>query len=125
MDNEGNRCTALLAEIDAFYQGFGHPTVLANALRTAVLFVPLTDDDRISTSEIEGIDWVCAFTSEQEYAKYVVARGENSGQHRYHTLLGWRIVDDLIPSLGRPTGVVVDICGTAPMAFPPTVDEVA
>lgn len=125
MDNETGRCEALLGEIDAFYQGFGHSAALTQAFRDAVLLVPLTDDERISTSEVHGIDWVCAFTSEYEYAKYLVARGEGGEPRRFHTLLGWRIVDDLIPTLQRPTGVVVNSCGAAPMAFPPAVDEAA
>lgn len=125
MDSGTDHCGMLLAEIDAFYQGFGHAAALTAAFRDAVLVVPLTDDERVPTSEVEGLDWVCAFTSELEYAKYLVARGEGGVSRSFHTVLGWRIVDDLIPALSRPTGVVVDICGATPMAFPPAVDEVA
>lgn len=125
MNADTGGCSALLAEIDAFYQGFGQPGALTDAFRSAVLFVPLTDDDRVPTSKVEGIDWVCAFTSEHEYARYLVARGEGGETRRYHTLFGWRIVDELIPMSARPTGVVVDIVGSSPMAFPPAVDEVA
>ncbi|MFD4368685.1 hypothetical protein [Rhodococcus sp. NPDC058521] len=125
MDDETHGCDALLAEIDAFYQGFGHSAALTSAFRDAVVLVPLTDDERIPTSAVVGIDWVCAFTSEYEYARYLVARGEGSEVRKYHAVLGRRIVDDLIPTLQAPTGVVVDPCGAAPMAFPPAAEDVA
>ncbi|WP_077042347.1 SseB family protein [Rhodococcus sp. MTM3W5.2] len=111
-------CSALLAEIDAFYQGFGQPRALTDAMRSSVLLIPVTDDDRLLTSTVEGLDWICAFTGEGEYARYLAARGGHEGR-AFRTLLGGRIVDELVPGLPNPTGVVVDIAGPSPMAFPP------
>ncbi|MFD4179712.1 SseB family protein [Rhodococcus sp. NPDC058514] len=111
-------CGALLAEIEAFYQGFGQPRALTDALRSSVLLMPVTGDDRLLTSSFGGLDWICAFTSEDEYARYLAARGDS--EHRgFRALLGGRIVDDLIPGLANPTGIAVDIAGPSPMAFPP------
>lgn len=112
-------CSALLAEIEAFYQGFGQPKALTDALRSSVLLMPVTDDDRVLTSAFGGLDWVCAFTSESEYARYLAARGDSEGR-AFRTLFGSRIVDDVIPALENPTGIAVDIAGPSPLAFPPT-----
>ncbi|GCE39964.1 hypothetical protein Rhow_003607 [Rhodococcus wratislaviensis] len=111
--------------MDAFRQGFGQPAQLTDALRSALLLIPLTDSDRMLTSTFGGLNWVCAFTSEQEYARYVLAREEQGGTCRFHTVFGWRLLDVLVPTVPGPTGVVIDVAGATPMAFPPAVDEVA
>ena len=116
--------SALLAEMDAFRQGFGQPAQLTDALRSALLLIPLTDDDRLLTSTFGELTWVCAFTSEQEYARYLLARDEQGGARRFHTAFGWRLLDVLVPTVSGPTGVVIDVAGATPMAFPPVVEEV-
>ena len=115
-------CAEFVAEIDAFYQGFGQPEALTASMRAAALIVPLTSDNRVWTSDVRGIGWITAFTSEHELAKHALARGE-TGEARYHTVFGWRILDEVAASFGRPTGVVVDPSGDRPMAFPPDVEE--
>lgn len=118
----GAGVVALRSEIDAFYAGFGSPTALREAFRAAVLLVPVVDGDRISTAAFGGVDWICAFTGVEEYAQWVSARGEldPAGEYPYHTLSGWRLAD-YADKCAKPTGVAVDIKGSAPMAFPPTV----
>ncbi|TQF65811.1 hypothetical protein FK531_20520 [Rhodococcus spelaei] len=111
-------CGELLAEIDAFYQGFGQPDALTAALRSALLLVPVTGDDRLLTSDYGGLTWICVFTSEVAYARYLADRGEFE-HGGFRALLGSRVVDELIPALDRPAGVVVDVAGASPMAFPP------
>lgn len=111
-------CTALIAEIDAFYGGFGQPTEMLSALRSAVLMLPLTDDERVWKTVVGGIGWVSVFTSEARCASYLAARGE-SGEQKYYCLTGARVIDDVAASFGVTTGVLVDPCGDQPMAFPP------
>ncbi|WP_137876676.1 SseB family protein [Rhodococcus sp. Q] len=120
--SEGGRAE-LRAEFEAFHQGFGHPASLTAALRDALLLLPVTDDDRILTGTIRGIDWLCVFTDEEQFATYLAARGETASA-RFRTLFGHRILDEILPALARPTGVVVDPAGAAPMAFPPDVEQV-
>ncbi|MCC3330932.1 SseB family protein [Nocardia abscessus] len=120
---------ALRGEIAAFYGGFGQPEALLAAFRSAALLVPVSADDRVQVSQVGGIDWLCAFTSVTEYARYVMARGrmidggiEPDRQYRYHSLLGSRLLA-YAESRDQPTGVAVDVVGSAPMAFPPDVTE--
>ncbi|WP_433194488.1 hypothetical protein ACQP1G_37920 [Nocardia sp. CA-107356] len=113
----------LRAEIAAFYAGFGQPEVLQTAFRQAALLVPLIEDDRLCTSRVGGVDWICAFTSVEEYAQYMAARGVAGDQeYRYQSLLGWRLVE-YAAGRSEPTGVAVDITGSAPIAFPPQVSD--
>ncbi len=114
----------LRGEIEAFRQGFGHPRLLTAALRDAPVLLPVTGDDRILISTVRGVDWLCVFTDEAQYAAYRTARGDTASA-RYRTLPGRRILDDIVPALTRPTGVVVDAAGGSPMAFPPDVTGVA
>ncbi|MGW0042559.1 SseB family protein [Rhodococcus sp. NPDC003348] len=116
--------TVLRAEIEAFRQGFGQPDLLTAALRAAVVLLPVTDDDRILISTVRGVDWVCAFTDEAEYTAYLHARRE-AASVRYRALFGRRLLDEIVPALPRPTGVVIDAAGAAPMAFPPDLERVA
>ncbi|MFF3228186.1 SseB family protein [Nocardia suismassiliense] len=119
----------LRSEIHAFYAGFGQPDALQAAFRQAALFVPVTDEERVTISHLGGIDWLCAFTSIEEYARFMMTRGylteggiEAEREYRYHTLSGWRLLD-YAESRDQPTGVAVDIIGSTPMAFPPEVTE--
>jgi hypothetical protein len=119
----GDNSGALRAEIAAFYAGFGQPEVLAAAFRQAALLVPLIDDDRVYMSRLGGVDWICAFTSVEEYARYMAARGvAGDREYRYQSLLGWRLAE-YAAGRSEPTGVAVDITCSAPIAFPPAVTE--
>ncbi len=112
------------SEVAAFYAGFGQSELLVSAFRDAVLFVPLTGDDRIFTSEVGGVHWICAFTSVEELAAYWQRRGAVTPprEYRYHTLRGDRLAE-YAAGRAKPTGVMVDAVGTTPMAFPPAIQE--
>ncbi|MBF6240220.1 hypothetical protein IU474_24560 [Nocardia otitidiscaviarum] len=114
----------LHAEIDAFYAGFGDPAALEESFRAAVLLVPVAEGSRVRTSEFGGVEWICAFTSAEQYARWLSRRGEldPAGEYPYHAFSGWRLAD-YVAGCVKPTGVTVDIAGPSPMAFPPTVTE--
>lgn len=116
-----NRRLDLLDEVDAFRLGFGRSQSLTAAIRDAVLLVPVIDD-RILITTLHGIDWICAFTDEQQFARHLAARGELVDAH-YQCVLGSRVFDTLIPSLPEPTGVFVDIASEMPLGFPPASKE--
>ncbi|MEV6769835.1 hypothetical protein AB0N05_14525 [Nocardia sp. NPDC051030] len=114
----------LRSEIGAFYAGFGQPELLRRAFEDAALVVGLVGEDRIPMFRVRGIDWICAFTSVEEYARYMVARGEVAAEneYRYQVLLGSRLIDYAV-SRSESTGVSVDCVGAQPFAFPPVVAD--
>lgn len=119
----GDGVAELRSEIQAFYAGFGQPELLRQAFEAAVLVVPLVEDDRVPTSPVGGIDWIPAFTSVEEYARYMVARGvSEEREYRYHTLQG-ALLTEYAAARTEPTGVSVDCVGAAPVAFPPQLAE--
>ncbi|RMI32649.1 SseB family protein [Nocardia stercoris] len=113
----------LRSEIAAFYSGFGQADVLRAAVRDSLLIVPITSDDRVWTSTVRGVRWMTAFTTLAEYAAFENARGVDADAvYRHHTVRGRWLVD-YAEQRPDPTGVLVDIAGARPMAFPPRVDE--
>lgn len=122
IEKAGSGCGVLRSEIAAFYAGFGQPDGLHAAFLNAVLVVSVSDEGRLIVSGFGGVDWVCAFTSLEEFAGYMAARGvAQDHEYRYHTLSGRRIVEEFTARCVRPTGVAIDIAGAAPMAFPPVL----
>lgn len=112
---------ALRAEIAAFYAGFGQPGELHRAYRSAVLVVPVTDDDRVWTVRAGGVHWLPAFTSIEEYARFQNRRGILPDRdYPFHTFTGSTIAH-YAASRTEPTGVLIDAAGAQPMSFPPTV----
>ncbi|GAT83583.1 hypothetical protein STXM2123_4284 [Streptomyces sp. F-3] len=64
--------------------------------------------------------WVCAFTDETALARFALHHGPGDRPVDYAALLGARIVDEIVPSLGEPAGLAVDIAGEdGAMFFPP------
>ncbi|WP_306361178.1 SseB family protein [Nocardia sp. CC227C] len=122
----GPTTPAFRAEVAAFYAGFGNPTALRQTFRDAILLLPLTPDRRITTSTYGGVDWICAFTDTEEYARWLAARDTPTpdSPHAYQTLSGQRLTD-FATTRPNPTGIAVDMTGTSPMAFPPTVRDTA
>ncbi|TCJ95394.1 hypothetical protein [Nocardia alba] len=125
--SDGDGRDRLRAEIAAFYAGFGQPAALLAAFQQAALLVPLTADDRVYFSPLGGVDWLCTFTSIEEYALFMAARGHLQGggidgdrEYRYHWLFGRRL-QEYVESRAEPAGIAIDIVGSAPMAFPPDV----
>lgn len=122
MTISGDGRAGLRAEIASFYRGFGQPDALLTAFRSAALLVPITGDDRLLTTRFGGVEWVCGFTGEHDYARYVLARGLDADtDYRYRTIFGAHLADWAGRRTATPTGVLVDIAGAAPMAFPPQI----
>ncbi|KAF0847191.1 hypothetical protein [Nocardia caishijiensis] len=127
---DGDGRQRLHAEIAAFYAGFGQPDALSAAFRDAALLVPLNAEDRVFFLPFGGVDWLCAFTSVEEYARFIAARDRladtadkvHDQDHRYHWIFGRRL-HDYVESRQEPAGIAIDILGAAPMAFPPEVGE--
>src|SRR5690606_6331570 len=88
-------------------------------MRRSVLLVPSVDG-RLWSAHSGGVRWVCAFTDEAALARFAEQRGMTERPLDYAALLGARIVDEIVPGLGEPAGLAVDIATEdGSMYFPP------
>ncbi|MFI0897637.1 hypothetical protein [Streptomyces sp. NPDC020983] len=125
---------ALAAELARLHAGYGDPDELLDALRESVLLVPTLEGGlRAATSG--GVRWVFAFSDEGELARFAAAGGPGSAvggdvaptpreDVDYVTVHGWRLLDEVVPAVGTPAGVALDVAGRLPMLFPPVTGVV-
>jgi hypothetical protein len=111
-------------EFAAFLDGFRHRAVL----------VPLDDQGGIWSAELSGIRWILAFSNEKTLARFA-KKGSNAdlgirqpgtsveegGKQvwNYRKVLGWRLLDSVIPAAGRPCGVALDAGSAGGKVLPP------
>lgn len=107
-------------EIAAIRAGAGDPAALVGEFRRTAVLVPVTEDGPMS-GRMNGVRWIYAFTGEHALARFARARGGAPDEAwEYMSVLGARLVDSLIPALGEPAGVAVDVADEdASMLFPP------
>lgn len=124
------RTGAALAErIAERRRGGDDPRALVGEMRRSVLLVPVADGGLWSV-RAGGVRWICGFTDEAALARFALHHGRGDEPMDYAALLGARIVDEVVPSLGEPAGLAVDIATEdGSMFFPPVTgivpDEVA
>ncbi|MFJ9637130.1 hypothetical protein [Streptomyces sp. NPDC101178] len=107
--------------------GVGDPQALVGELRRALVLVPY-DRGGLWTAELGGIRWVCGFTDEAALARFAEERavvegaGAASRSWEYATFRGARLLDEVIPAMGVPAGVAVNVADAdGSMLFPPVV----
>ncbi|MFJ9322173.1 hypothetical protein [Streptomyces globisporus] len=107
--------------------GVGDPGALVGELRRALVLVPY-DRGGLWTAEFGGIRWVCGFTDEAALARFaeeraVIERAEAASRSwEYATFRGARLLDEVIPAMGAPAGVAVNVADPdGSMLFPPVV----
>ncbi|MFF4533967.1 SseB family protein [Streptomyces sp. NPDC001407] len=110
---------ALTDEIGAIHAVRGRPTALIGEFRRTAVLVPLDGQGGLWTAEFGGVLWIHAFTDEDALARFAVARGEAARDWEYRSVLGARLLDVVVPAVGEPTGVALDVGGERPMMFPP------
>lgn len=121
----------LLDEIAATRAGTGAPSALVGEFRRTAVLVPRAGEDQLLTAAFGGVRWILAFTDEAALARYALLRESPPGQPwEYVAVLGARLLDAVIPQLGEPGGVAVDVADQdSSMLFPPAPgivpDEVA
>ncbi|MGI5336575.1 SseB family protein [Streptomyces sp. CA-181903] len=84
------------------------------------------------TASYEGVGWIHAFSDEAALARFVMARADACGVAvrpgeavvDYVTTLGARLLDVVIPAVGEPTGVALDVGGDTPFFLPPVAGVV-
>ncbi|WP_370416074.1 SseB family protein [Streptomyces fradiae] len=114
------RTGAALAErIAERRRGGDDPRALVGEMRRSVLLVPVADGGLWSV-RAGGVRWICGFTDEAALARFALHHGRGDEPMDYAALLGARIVDEIVPSLGEPAGLAVDIATEdGSMFFPP------
>lgn len=118
----GDGAGATLAERIARYRGgVGDPRAMVGELRRAALLVPL-DGGGMWTGHLGGVRWIFAFTGEASLARFARSRGNSQQAWEYAELLGARLLDEVVPGMGEPAGIAVDVAdGDGAMLFPPVL----
>ncbi|MCX4787605.1 MULTISPECIES: SseB family protein [unclassified Streptomyces] len=113
--------TALAERIAERRRGVGDPRALVGEMRRSALLVP-TAGERLWSARLGGVRWICGFTDETALARFALHHGAGDQPLDYAALLGARIVDEVVPSLGEPAGLAVDVATEdGSMFFPPVV----
>ncbi|MFD0419440.1 hypothetical protein [Streptomyces sp. NPDC127108] len=96
--------------------------LLGEFRRTPVL-LPLGQDDAYPlTADFNGVRWIYAFSDEAALARFAILRGESDRPWNYQRVLGARLLDGVVPTLGVPCGVALDVGSEGHEAlFPPVV----
>jgi hypothetical protein len=120
--------TGLAEQIAERRAGTGDPRALLGELRRARMLVPL-DRGGLWTGHFGGVRWVFAFTGEEALARFAQSRARESGSAEdsarpweFAELLGARLLDEIIPAMGEPAGIAVDVADPdGSMLFPPAM----
>ncbi|MEZ3180385.1 hypothetical protein KYY02_17320 [Streptomyces pimonensis] len=100
-------------------EGGGGPQALVGGTRRSVLLVP-PDGGGPWSARSGGVRWICAFTDEAALARFVLRHGPGDRPVDYAALPGARVVDEVVPDLGEPVGLAIDIAAEdGSMFFPP------
>ncbi|MDL5204298.1 hypothetical protein QQS16_30300 [Streptomyces sp. ALI-76-A] len=117
--------TVLAERIAERRAGIGDPRALVGEMRRSVLLVPSVDG-RLWSARSGGVRWICGFTDEAALARFALRHAPGDRPMDYAALLGARIVDEVVPALGEPAGLAVDIASEdGSMFFPPVTGVVA
>lgn len=116
--------TALAERIAEQRTGVGDPRALVGEMRRSVLLVPMAGGG-LWSARSGGVRWICGFTDEAALARFALLHASGDQPMDYAALLGARIVDEVVPSLGEPAGLALDIAtADGSMFFPPVVGVV-
>lgn len=116
--------SALAERIAERRAGVGDPRALVGELRRSLVLVPL-DGGGLWTAGFGGVRWICGFTDEDALARFVRARDSGDGQMtgrewEFAELRGARLLDEIVPAMGVPAGVALNIADAdGAMLFPP------
>ncbi|MFF9198470.1 SseB family protein [Streptomyces sp. NPDC014779] len=87
--------------------------------RSSAVLVPLDPYGSLWTAEQNGVRWICAFSDEETLARFAYAQREPARAWEYRTVLGARLLDEMVPMLPRPAGVALDAGSPDGLLFPP------
>lgn len=112
------RNAPLRTDIELARGGVGDAAALRRSLRDSVLYVLRYGEDQLIAADEGGIQWIYAFTSERELALFAAGRGGGDAEVDYLTVRGDRLLEEAVPSMAGPAGVVIDVAGEQPVLLP-------
>lgn len=88
-----------------------------------VPLVPLDGGGRgFLTADFGGVRWIHVFTDESAAARFDEAQGAPKARRDFMAVRGWRLLDVVIPAMGGPCGVALDVgSGDDGVLLPPVV----
>ncbi|WJV45808.1 hypothetical protein [Streptomyces flavofungini] len=109
------------SDADRIRRGRREFAVLLGEFRRTPVLLPLGEHDAYPlTADFNGVRWIHAFSDEAALARFAVLRGESDRPWDYRRLLGARLLDGIVPALGVPCGVALDVGSEGHEAlFPP------
>src|SRR5690606_8359219 len=111
--------TALAERIAEQRAGLGDPRALVGEMRRSWRVVVWWEGG-LWSAHAGGVRWVCLCADEADQARFAEQRGITERALDYAALLGAQIVDEIVPGLGEPAGLAVDIpTEDGSMFFPP------
>ncbi|WP_372410595.1 SseB family protein [Streptomyces luteireticuli] len=115
----------LSQEKTALYALRGKPAAVVGEFRRSAVLVPLDECGGLWTSAYGGLWWIHAFTDEAALARFAAQRSERAGADwEFVSVLGARLLDVVIPAVGEPTGVALDVGSETPFFLPPVAGVV-
>jgi hypothetical protein len=87
--------------------------------RSTPVLVPLDATGGLWTADFGGLGWICAFADEPALARFAEARGDTERAWPYRTVLGSRLLDEVVPAVAFPCGVALNAAGPDGAVFPP------
>ncbi|MGW7361237.1 hypothetical protein ACWGI0_32620 [Streptomyces sp. NPDC054802] len=118
--------TPLEERIAELRAGIGDPRAMVGELRRAVVLVPL-EGGGLWTAESGGVRWILGFSDEEALARFARARDTGDGRDtgrswEFAALLGARLLDEIVPAIGVPAGVAMNVADPdGSMLFPPVM----
>jgi hypothetical protein len=120
-DSDGSGA-ALEARIAERRAGEGDGRALLGELRRSLILVPY-DEGGLWTARLGGVRWICGFTGETSLARFARTRDGAEAPGRtweFAELRGARLLDEIVPAMGEPAGVALNIADPeGAMLFPP------
>lgn len=113
------RNAALRTEIRLARGALGNAEALKRAVHDSVLYVLPLGEEGLMCSAMGGVEWVLAFSSVAEVARYALAKGADPAEEvDYLSVTGEHLVEQVLPGWGRPAGVAFDVAGAEPFLMP-------